>query len=140
MAFPSVSTPLFVPVFPLDRNNSGLKFWRWVGGPIPQLGSCALSLGMVLTGSPSTLWSISANVIPMGSWEALPFLASGLSGCCPQFPIPHYYTPLFSFLILCTSPSAPIPDSSPLFPFPSSLPPKYLPPPTSLDYFVPPSN
>ena len=26
----------FVPVFPLDGNNSGLKFLRWVGGPIPQ--------------------------------------------------------------------------------------------------------
>jgi hypothetical protein len=26
MPFPSVSAPLFVPVFPLDRRNSGLKF------------------------------------------------------------------------------------------------------------------
>ena len=26
-----------VPVFPLDRNNSGLKFLRWVGGPTPQM-------------------------------------------------------------------------------------------------------
>jgi hypothetical protein len=31
MAFPSVSDPF------LDRNNSGLKFLRWVCGPIPQL-------------------------------------------------------------------------------------------------------
>jgi hypothetical protein len=38
-AFPSVPTPLFVPVFPLDRNNPGLIFLRWVGSPIPQLGS-----------------------------------------------------------------------------------------------------
>jgi hypothetical protein len=38
LAFSSVSIPLFVPVFLLDRNNSGLKFWRWVGDPIPQLG------------------------------------------------------------------------------------------------------
>jgi len=31
MAFPSVSAPLFVPIFPLDRNNSGLKFGdEWV--------------------------------------------------------------------------------------------------------------
>jgi hypothetical protein len=29
----------FVPVFPLDRNNSELKFFRWVDGPIPQLGA-----------------------------------------------------------------------------------------------------
>ena len=32
---------IFVPVFPLDRSNSWLKFWRWVGGPIPQLGGHA---------------------------------------------------------------------------------------------------
>ena len=35
MAFPSVSAPLFVPEFSLDRNNSGLIFLRWVAGPIP---------------------------------------------------------------------------------------------------------
>ena len=29
----------FVPVFPLDRNISGLKFLRCVGGPTPQLGT-----------------------------------------------------------------------------------------------------
>ena len=31
MAFPSVSAPLFVTAFPLDRNDSGLEFLRWVG-------------------------------------------------------------------------------------------------------------
>jgi hypothetical protein len=35
MAFPLVSAPFFAPVFPLYRSNSGLKFWRWVSGPIP---------------------------------------------------------------------------------------------------------
>ena len=30
MAFPSDSAPLFVSVFPLDRNNSLLKIWRYV--------------------------------------------------------------------------------------------------------------
>ena len=39
MAFPSVSTPLFVPVFLLDRSNSVLIVLRWVCGPIPQLGA-----------------------------------------------------------------------------------------------------
>jgi hypothetical protein len=39
VAFPSVSAPLFAPAFPLDRNNSWLKFFRWVGGPIPLLGA-----------------------------------------------------------------------------------------------------
>jgi hypothetical protein len=32
MVFSLVSAPLFVPVFPLDRSNSGLIFLRWVGG------------------------------------------------------------------------------------------------------------
>jgi hypothetical protein len=45
MAFPSVSVLLFVPVFPSDRSNSGLKFWKWVGGPIPQLGEPYLTSG-----------------------------------------------------------------------------------------------
>jgi len=30
---------IFVPFYPLDRKNSRLKFLRWVGGPIPQLGA-----------------------------------------------------------------------------------------------------
>jgi hypothetical protein len=44
MPFPSVSALLFVPVFPLDRSNSGLKFWKWVGGPNPSTGSLTLYL------------------------------------------------------------------------------------------------
>ena len=58
-----------------------------------------LSLDMVLTAFPSPFWGISANV-PVGSWEALAFLASGTSWLLPQFPIPHCYTPLFNFLTL----------------------------------------
>jgi hypothetical protein len=30
MAFPSVSAPFIVPVFPLDRNISGLKILTWM--------------------------------------------------------------------------------------------------------------
>ena len=36
MAFLSVSAPHFFPVFPLDKTNSGLKVWRFVGRLIPQ--------------------------------------------------------------------------------------------------------
>ena len=55
MAFPLVSiffilVPVFVPAFPLDRNNSGLKFLRWVGGPIPQLGALPSYCEMVSVG------------------------------------------------------------------------------------------
>jgi hypothetical protein len=32
----SCSVPLlFFPIFPSDRSNSKLKFWRWEGGPMP---------------------------------------------------------------------------------------------------------
>jgi hypothetical protein len=41
----AASAPVFVPVFPLDRNNSGLTFLRWVGGPILQ--AVAGSLGFI---------------------------------------------------------------------------------------------
>jgi hypothetical protein len=40
--FPSVSAPFFDPVFPLDRNNSGLKTLRLVDGSIPQLGAMSI--------------------------------------------------------------------------------------------------
>jgi hypothetical protein len=82
MAFPPVSVLLFVPVFPLDRSNSGLKFWRWVGSPIPQWGM-------------PNLWIWSRQVLPplcgvfqlMSSlWGASRLLLSwhlGLSGGYP---------------------------------------------------------
>jgi len=38
MTFPSVSSPLFVSVLPLDRNNSRLIFLRCICGLIPQTG------------------------------------------------------------------------------------------------------
>jgi hypothetical protein len=64
MAFASVSALFFVPAFPLDRSNSGLIFFRWVGGPIPQPG-------MASTGSLLPMLGISANVTPNESWEPL---------------------------------------------------------------------
>jgi hypothetical protein len=103
MAFPLVFVPLFVSVFPLDRSNSGLKFWRWVGGPIPQPGGggkCLISgCGLDRFSPPlcgvfqltSSLWGPGRLLL---SWHL------GLSCCYPQFPIPHCYTPLFNFLIL----------------------------------------
>ena len=45
IVFPSVSAPLFVLVCHLDRSNSGLNFWRWVGGHIPQPGGQCLISG-----------------------------------------------------------------------------------------------
>jgi hypothetical protein len=39
LIFSSVLAPHFVPLFPLDKSNSGIKIWRWVGGPKPQCGA-----------------------------------------------------------------------------------------------------
>jgi hypothetical protein len=101
VAFPSVSALLFVPVLPLDRNNSGLKFWRWVGSSIPQLRGYALTSEYGLNRfSPLPLWGISANVIPVGSWEALLFLASGTFWL--PLPGPH---PIATHLCLISWPS-----------------------------------
>jgi hypothetical protein len=72
---------------------------------------------MVSTSSLFPLFGISANVIPVESWELLLSWHLWLSGCYPQFPTPHCYTPLFNFLTLCTS----------LLPH-LILPPSFLPP------------
>ena len=117
--FPSVSAPLFVPLVPLDRNSSGLKFWRWVGGPTPQSGTMP------------NLWICSQQVLPpfcwmfqlmSSTWGPERLLLSwhlGVSCCYPQFPIPHCYTPLFNILTLFTTlPLPSIPDSSLLFSLP----------------------
>jgi hypothetical protein len=54
---------IFVPPFPLDRNNSGLKILK-VGGWSP-----ASTGGHVyLSSSISPLLDISASVIPIESW------------------------------------------------------------------------
>jgi hypothetical protein len=88
MAFPSVSAPLFVPVFPLDRSYSGLKFLRWLSGPIPQPGAVR-NLWIWSLQVLSPLWlGISANVIPVGSWEPLAFLAYGAFWWLPPDPYP----------------------------------------------------
>jgi hypothetical protein len=58
---PSLSAPLFVPVFPLDRNNSGLQFWKCVGLPIPQRGWGG---GVVVVVVVVNLWILSLQVLP----------------------------------------------------------------------------
>jgi hypothetical protein len=138
MAFPLVSAPHFVPVFPLDRSNSWLKIWRWVGGPISQLGAFPnlwiWSLQLLL----SLCWAFQLISFPLGPRSLLLSWHLGLSAGYPQFPIPHCYTSLFKFLTLCIpSLSPPLPDPAPFY-SPPSLPPKFLPPSTSRENFVSP--
>jgi hypothetical protein len=69
--WPSVSTPFLV------RNSSGLKFLRWVGGPIPPLGAMSIYWRVVSSGSIFPQLGILVNDILTGSWEPLTSLASG---------------------------------------------------------------
>ena len=68
----------------------------------------------------SHLLGILANAIPVGSWELHAFLGSGTFCWLPLFPIFHCYTPLFTFLVLCTSPLFPPTPNlvRPFFPLP----------------------
>ena len=93
-------------------NQGGMpNLWIWSQQVLPPL--CGI------------FWLMSS---PWGPGRLLLSWHLGLSGCYPQFPIRHCYTPLFNFLTLCTSPpSPPIPDSSPLLPPPPFL---FLPSPS----------
>ena len=89
MAFSSVSAPLFVPVFPLDRENSGLNIYEMGGWSLHSTGGHAHLLDVVSSGSVSLLLDISANVISIGSREHLASLPSGF----PKFSPPtHTHT------------------------------------------------
>ena len=121
MAISSVSDPFFVPAFPLERNHSGLKILMG-GWPLSSTVVLAYALDMVSTGSVPPLLGISANVITLGSWGTLAFLASGTFQWIQPVPgyTPRCYTPPFNFLTLSTSPLSPPTPNSPL---PTHLPP-----------------
>jgi hypothetical protein len=65
LACPSVSVPLSVPVFPLDRSISGLKILKCVGSPIPQLGAVPIYWRWSLQVLSSLLLDISAKNHPV---------------------------------------------------------------------------
>ena len=128
MAFPSVSAPLFVPVFPLDRSNSGLKFLRWVGGPIPQLGAMPnLWIWSLQVLSP-LCWVFQLMSSLLGPGRLLLSWHLGLSGCYPpvphppllyisvQFPDPLYISSISSHTLFCSP--FPLPPSFFIVPLP----------------------
>jgi len=98
MAFPSVSAPVFVPIFSFDRSSSGLIFLRWVGGPIPQLGAMPIHWIWSLQVLSPLCWVFRLMSSLLGPGNLLGPWHLGLSSGFPQFPTPHCYTPLFSFL------------------------------------------
>jgi hypothetical protein len=97
MTFPSISVPLFVPVFPLDRSNSGLKFLRWVGGPIPQLEAMPIHWIWSLQVLSPLCWVFQLMSSSLGPGSLLLSWHLGLSGGYPQFLISYCY-PLDTFV------------------------------------------
>jgi len=73
----AVSVPFFCLCLSFGQEHFWVKNFEISGWPYPSTGVCAFLLKVVSTGSPSPLLGISANVIPVGFWETLAFLASG---------------------------------------------------------------
>lgn len=47
----------FVHEFPLDRINSGIRFWKWLGNPLPQLGAMSIYWSWSLMISSPNCWA-----------------------------------------------------------------------------------
>jgi hypothetical protein len=63
---------IFVPAFPLDRNNSGLKILRWVDGSIPQLGTMPIYWRWSLQVLSLYCWAFHLRSLPLGPESLLP--------------------------------------------------------------------
>jgi hypothetical protein len=103
--------------------------------PHPSPGGHGYLLEEVFSGSISLLLGISANVIPIWSWEPLESLASGTFYWFPlHSPPPPTYFYSFSWpsgLLSCLFPYLILSCLQPPFSFPPSA---------SCGYFIPPSN
>jgi hypothetical protein len=78
----------FVPAFPLERNNSGIIFLRWVCSPIPQPREVPNRRIWSLQVLCFPLLDILTNVSPVRSWKPLAFLSYGTFLWLPLFPHP----------------------------------------------------
>jgi hypothetical protein len=127
---------IFVPAFPLDRNNSRSKMG---GSPYFFTGSPVYLLEVVFSVSISPLLGVLAKVIPIKSWEPLTSQVSGIFRGSPCPPNPWSYIFLLILLPLWAPfLSPPMPDPTLLSPTTTTtFPPGCLPPTASLDYFVP---
>ena len=98
MPFLLVFDPLFVPAFPLERNNSGLKILRWVSGPIPQPGAVPIHWKWFLhiLSFPYWVFQLLSPILGPGSL-LLPWHLEHSRGC-PQFLNPNCYIPISNFL------------------------------------------
>jgi hypothetical protein len=110
----SLCSIFFVPVFPLDRNIFWVRNCEMSRWPHSFTRGLAYLLEVVSTGCIYLLLCISANVIPVGSWELFASLASGTFQWLSLVPHPHCSIFLFNFLTLSTS--LPSPSVQPRFP------------------------
>ena len=85
MAISSVSDPFFVPAFPLERNHSGLKILRWVGGPFLQLWSLPMHWIWSLQVQSPLCWVFQLMSSHLGPGELLLSWHLGLSSGYSQF-------------------------------------------------------
>jgi hypothetical protein len=119
---------IFVPAFPLDRNNCGLKIMRWVGGPISLMGAMSIYWRWSLPFLSPRCWAFQIRSLPCvlgasyihGVWDFLEVPPSLTPHCCIFLIIIFlaHWTCLLSPLYLILLP----------FAYPSPLPPRSLPP------------
>jgi hypothetical protein len=90
--------PIFSPVFLLDKNISGLKILRLVGGPIPQPGAMPIFWRWSLQILSPLCCGFRLKSSLLGPWNLLfPWCLGPSSNYC-QFIIPYCYVFLFDFL------------------------------------------
>jgi hypothetical protein len=130
----------FAPVFPLDRNNSGLNFLRWVSVPSPQLRITPAYWGWPLTVLSPLCWEFQLMSSTLGPESLLyPWCLGLFSGSPPlsypspllhvsiDSPGPLVFSPIFSHTWTCPTffltsslsylgPSLPLPPVIILFP------------------------
>ena len=140
MAFPSISAPFSVPTFSLDRNNSGLKSLRWVGGPIPQLGAMSIYRMWPLQVLSPRCWEFQLMSSSLGHRSFLnPWLMALSNGSPISYPSLLHIS-IHSLGSLDLSPVSSLTCSHLPFclpPSPCPLPLRAIPPSVPSDYFVP---
>ena len=102
MTFFSISTAPLCPCLSLDRNNFGLIYLKWEGGPMLQLGAMP-NLWISLQFLSPLYWVFCLMSFLLSPGSLFMSWHGGLFWLNPV-PDPHCYTPSFNFLILCTSP------------------------------------
>ena len=115
VALPSVSAPFLVPAFPLDKNNCGSNFLRWVDGPIPQLRAISIYWSKSPRVPSSHCWTFWLMLSLLGAGSlSYPWCLTLSSACsfvpCPTLlhisihsPGPTGFSPVSPHICSCSS-------------------------------------